>query len=86
MRVMAFEGHPDDIDNVCAGTLAKYKAQGHDVAIVCVTNGEVGSPTLPKGEIAAIRKIEAENSAKIIDARFFWLGFADEFLFNGPEV
>ena len=41
---------------------------------------------LPKEEIAAIRKHEAENSAKIIDAQFFWLGFADEFLFNGPDV
>ena len=61
MKVMAFEAHPDDIEHFCAGTLAKYKAAGHDVAIVCVTNGEVGSPTLPREEIAAVRKEEAQK-------------------------
>lgn len=86
MKIMAFGPHPDDIELSCAGTLAKYKAQGHDVAMVCVTNGEVGSPTLPKEKIAAIRKKEAEHSAQVIDAAFFWLGYPDEFLFNTPEV
>lgn len=86
MRVMAFEAHPDDIDLSCAGTLAKYKAQGHEAAIVCVTNGEVGSPTLGKEEIVEIRRKEAENSAAVIGAKFFWLGYPDEFLFNTPEV
>ena len=86
MNIMAFEAHPDDIDYFCAGTLAKYKAAGHDVAIACVTNGEVGSPTLPKQEIAAVRKKEAEKSAMILGAEFFWLGYPDEFLFNTLEV
>ncbi len=86
MKVMAFGPHPDDIEILCAGTLAKYKAQGHEVAIVYVTNGEVGSSTLSKEEIAAIRKEEAKNSAAVIGAEFFWLGYPDEFLFNTPEV
>lgn len=86
MKIMAFEAHPDDIDYLCSGTLAKYKAQGHEVAIACVTNGEVGSPTLSKKEIAAVRKKEAEKSAGILGAEFFWLGYPDEFLFNTPEV
>ena len=33
-----------------------------------VTNGEVGSPTLPKEEIAEIRKQEATASAAVIGA------------------
>ena len=86
MKVMAFEAHPDDIEHFCAGTLAKYKAAGHDVAIVCVTNGEVGSPTLSKEEIAAVREKEAKKSADIIGAEFFWMGYPDEFLFNAKEV
>ncbi len=86
MKIMAFCPHPDDVELSCAGTLAKYKDQGHDVAIVYVTNGEVGSPTLTKEEIAAIRKREAENSAKVIGAEFFWLGYPDEFLFNTADV
>ena len=86
MKVMAFGAHPDDIEISCSGTLAKYKGQGHDVAIVCVTNGEVGSPTLSKEEISVIRRKEAENSAKVIGAKFFWLNYPDEFLFNVSEV
>ena len=86
MRVMAFEAHPDDIDVLSAGTLAKYNAMGHDVAIVCMTNGEVGSPTLSKAEIAAVREKEARKSASLIDAEFFWMGYPDEFLFNTREV
>ena len=86
MKVMAFEAHPDDIEYFCAGTLAKYKAAGHDVAIACVTNGEVGSPTLSKEEIAAVREKEAKESADIIGAKFFWMGYPDEFLFNTEDV
>jgi len=82
---MAFAAHPDD-ELTCAGTLAKYKDNGHDVGIVIATNGEVGSSTLSKQEIAALRKKEAENSASVIGAEFFWLNYPDEFLFNTKEV
>lgn len=86
MRVMAFGAHPDDIEFLCAGTLAKYSSQGHKVAIAISTNGEVGSPDLSKDETAAIREKEARASAQIINADFFWLGYPDEFLFNCEEV
>ncbi|MHB0859240.1 MAG: PIG-L deacetylase family protein [Anaerolineae bacterium] len=86
MRVMAFGAHPDDIEFYCAGTLAKYRAAGHEVAIVVMTNGEVGSPTLSKEEIAAVREGEARCAADVIGATFFWMGYPDEFLFNTPEV
>lgn len=86
MKIMAFGPHPDDIEFLCAGTLAKYAHAGHQVAMVLSTNGEVGSPTLPKAEIAALREAEARASAAIIHAQFFWLGYPDEFLFNSREV
>ena len=86
MRVMAFGAHPDDIEFLCAGTLAKYSQEGHKVAIAISTNGEVGSPILGKAEIAAIRKEEAKKSADIISADFFWLGYPDEFLFNNEKT
>ena len=35
MRVMAFGAHPDD-ELLCAGTLAKYKDQGHEIAMFIV--------------------------------------------------
>jgi len=81
MRVMAFSPHPDDEIN-CAGTLAKYAANGHDIAIVFVTNGEVGSAVMDNKETARVRKKEAYASASVINAQFFWLGFQDEFLYT----
>lgn len=86
MRVMAFGAHPDDIEFLCAGTLAKYAREGHQVAIVISTNGEVGSATLEKKEIAAIREKEAQASAEKIGAQFFWMNYPDEFLFNTAAV
>jgi len=82
MKVLAVGAHPDDIEFLCAGTLAKYKRQGHHVAIAIATNGEVGSSTHSKEQIAAIRKAEAKGSADIVGAEFYWMGYPDEFLFN----
>ena len=82
MKVLAIGAHPDDIEFLCAGTLAKYKRLGHEVAMAVATNGEVGSSTLSKPEIAAVRRAEAEASAAVIGAQFHWLGYPDEFLFN----
>lgn len=82
MKVLAIGAHPDDIEFLCAGTLAKYKRLGHDVAMAIATNGEVGSSTLSKAEIAAVRRREAEVSATVLGAEFYWLGYPDEFLFN----
>lgn len=86
MKIMAFGAHPDDIEILCAGTLAKYHSAGHEIAIVVMTNGEVGSSTLSKQKIAAIRREEAEKSADMIKAVFFWMNYPDEFLFNTPDV
>ena len=82
MKILAVGAHPDDIEFLCAGTLAKYKRLGHEVAIAIATNGEVGSSTLPKAEIAAVRRAEAKVSAALLGAEFHWLNYPDEFLFN----
>jgi len=86
MRVMAFSAHPDDIEFLCSGTLAKYKARGHEIGIAVMTRGDVGSPTLSREEIAAVREKEARAAAAILDAEFYWLGYDDEFLYDSPDV
>lgn len=86
MRVMCFSPHPDDAEVFCGGTLAKYKAQGHDVAIATLTRGDVGSPTLSRGEIAKVRENEARESAALLGAELFWFGYDDEFLYDTPDV
>ncbi len=86
MRIMAFGPHPDDIEILCGGTLAKYAAQGHAVAIAVMTRGDVGSPTLPRETIAKIREGEARAAAELVGAEFFWMGYDDEFLYDSPDV
>jgi len=77
MKILAVGAHPDDLELSCGGALAKYAANGHNIGMAIMTDGATGSPTLPAGEIAAIRKEEAAASARIIGADFFWLGFPD---------
>ncbi len=86
MRVLAVGAHPDDLEILCGGTLAKYAAHGHHVTMAVATNGEVGSMTLPKEEIASVRKAEAAASAAVIGADFVWMGYPDEFLFSREET
>ena len=86
MRILSFSPHPDDSEIFCSGTLAKYAAFGHDVGIVTMTRGDVGSPTLSRDEIAAVREQESRNAAAVIGAELFWLGYDDEFLYDTPEV
>jgi len=57
--------HPDDIEFGCGGVVAKLKAEGHNCIFVVATNGEQGSLTLSKEELAKTRKNEALQSAKI---------------------
>jgi len=82
MRVLAVGAHPDDLEILCAGTLAKYARRGDHVSMAVATNGEVGSATLPKKEIAEIRREEAAAAAKVIGADFYWMNHPDEFLFS----
>ena len=85
MRVLAVGAHPDDLEILCAGSLAKYAKRGDHVTMVVVTNGEVGSPTLGKKEIANVRYQEACASAAVIGADFIWMDYPDEFLFSTDQ-
>lgn len=80
-RVLAVGAHPDDIEILCAGTLARCHAQGDEIVICVATNGDMGSMKHRPPELARIRQIEARESAAIIGAQFHWLGFPDEFLY-----
>lgn len=86
MNVLAICAHPDDAEILCGGTLAKYAKRGDRVTIAIATNGEVGSPLLPKAEIAEIRRQEAIAAAQVIGADLIWMGFRDEFLFDTEET
>lgn len=76
-RVLAVGAHPDDVELSCAGTLVLLKRAGWDVDIATMTAGDLGSATLPRAKIAALRKREAAAAAKLLGARYTCLGFDD---------
>lgn len=82
MRVLAVGAHPDDIEILCAGTLAKYAKDGHDIVMCHVCKGDKGHFHIPNDELARIRRKEAQNSAARIGAESLCLGYPDCELFN----
>jgi LmbE family N-acetylglucosaminyl deacetylase len=86
MNILAVGAHPDDLELQCAGTLAKYAARGDQVFMAISTNGEVGSSTLTKEEIARVRHEEARRAAAVIGAELIWLGYPDEFLYDNDQT
>lgn len=82
MRILAVGAHPDDIEILCAGTLLRYKDDGHDVIMAVATNGDQGHFEIMPPELAEIRRKEAAASAAVAGAEFIWMGYHDQFLFH----
>ena len=85
-RILAVGAHPDDLEIVCAGTLAKYAGQGAHISMAVATDGSAGHMLIPPKELAEIRHREVEKAAGLIGADFYWLGFVDEMLFEDIET
>ena len=64
LDVLVFGAHPDDVELGCGGTVAKMVAQGKKVAIVDLTQGELGT----RGS-AELREQEADAAAEIIGVK-----------------
>lgn len=77
MRVLAVGAHPDDLEILCGGTLARYAAGGHDVVMCHATTGDMGSFVHTPEEISAIRLSEARRAAAIIGAEHMTLDLRD---------
>jgi len=78
MRILAVGAHPDDLEILCGGTLAKYARLGHNITMAVLTNGNMGHPNIEPAEMARIRRKEFENSANIIGANTIWMDVDDE--------
>jgi len=79
-RVLAIGAHPDDLELMACGTLAKFKQLGSVVCMVVATDGSAGHSVIQPEELAKIRYREAELSANLIEAEFHWMGFPDELI------
>lgn len=79
-RVLIVTAHPDDVDFGAAGTVANWTDAGVEVAYCIVTDGDAGGfdPSVPRGNIAGIRRTEQIAAAKelgVDEVRF--LGYPD---------
>ena len=79
--VLAIGAHPDDVELGCGGTIAKLISEGKKVAILDLTEGELGTRGTNE-----TRAIEAKNAGEIlgISAREN-LKMKDGFLVNSEE-
>jgi LmbE family N-acetylglucosaminyl deacetylase len=80
--ILAIHAHPDDVEILAGGTMAQLAAAGHRVVIATMTPGDCGSQDQGPEEIAAIRRAEAANSARLIGAEYVCVEFRDLAVFS----
>lgn len=71
-RVLAVVAHPDDAELLCAGTLARARADGAAVGVAVLCKGDKGQPTEPIPRLASVRRREMAEAAKLLRAELFW--------------
>ena len=59
--ILAFGAHPDDVEISCGGTLLRYAGEGKQIAIVDLTQGELGT----RGS-GALRMEECKAASQIL--------------------
>ncbi|MEI9972270.1 MAG: PIG-L family deacetylase [Ignavibacteriota bacterium] len=69
LKVVIAGGHPGDPECGCGGTVARYTALGHDVALLYLNRGEGYCGTTALDRCAAIRSAEAESACRVLKAR-----------------
>lgn len=85
MKILAIHAHPDDVDILAGGTLSLLSDRGHDITIATMTAGDCGSRTIPPDELARMRQAEAAAAAKLVNAKYIWVGFGDLNVFNDDQ-
>src|SRR3954453_20075826 len=84
---MSLLAHPDDAEMQCAGTLIRLADAGWEIHIATVANGDCGTATLPKADIAAVRLNEGIAAASKINATYHCLDEPDvNLVFDKPTI
>ena len=82
-RAMVVVAHPDDVEWMCAGTVAKWCAEGWHVVYVLCTDGSKGSddPEMTSEGLAKLREEEQREAARVLGvADVVFLGHPDAYL------
>jgi bacillithiol biosynthesis deacetylase BshB1 len=78
--ILALGSHPDDIEFLCGGILAKMAADGKKIVMANLTSGERGTNGTPE-----VRRQEAKNAAAVIGAEMVFLDFKDCEIYDNHE-
>jgi len=70
LRILVFGAHPDDSDLRCGGMAMKWRALGHHVKFISMTNGDTGHHELGGGPLARRRYQETQCAAKVADIEY----------------
>ena len=82
-RGMVVVAHADDAEWGCSGTVARWCAEGWDVAYVLCTDGSKGSshPEMTGPELVKIREQEQREAGRVLGlSDVIFLGFPDAYL------
>ena len=70
LRLLIIGAHPDDADYAAGGTAALYRAYGHVVRMVSLTNGDAGHHERAGPDLAKRRLAEATAAGAVIGATY----------------
>ena len=79
-RILVVMAHPDDAEFGCAGAVARWVAEGHEVFYCLLTSGNRGSddPAMAPERLAAIREAEQRAACRTLGVReVAFLGYPD---------
>lgn len=88
-RALVIVAHPDDAEFLCAGTVAKWCAEGWDIRYVLVTGGDKGThdPAMHPEKLAAIREEEQRAACRLLGVKeCILLGYPDGFTSESSEL
>jgi N-acetylglucosamine malate deacetylase 2 len=70
MKFLFIFAHPDDESFACAGTIAKYRDMGHEIALICATSGCKGKSGEyqfdSREKLARHRELELQRAADVL--------------------
>jgi LmbE family N-acetylglucosaminyl deacetylase len=67
-KIAVIIAHPDDAEFICAGTVARWAEEGHEIVYILLTSGDKGSddPTMTSARLVETREAEQREAARIL--------------------
>ncbi|MFN9346988.1 MAG: PIG-L deacetylase family protein [Planctomycetota bacterium] len=76
-RILVLGAHPDDAEFFAGGLLHEHKKQGSQIRLISVTNGQSGHHQESSDALVARRRIEAQESGKVLGCDYNCWDFPD---------